>query len=71
MAMSMTNPQDNLNPNLIRRQMPENHDPDNCHICQFLKNPCKNCGKYHAVYEEAAHCMRQSWAAYNQYIAHA
>jgi hypothetical protein len=52
---------------MIRRQMPEDHDSSTCAICQFLAKPCANCGKIHATYEEAAHCMRKDATAYRQY----
>lgn len=51
----------------IRRQMPEDHDPKDCRICQFLAAPCKNCGKLHTSYEVASHCMRVDSASYYQY----
>lgn len=53
---------------MINRQMPEDHSPDGCTICQFLAKPCARCGALHATYEEAAHCMVKSSAAYSQYI---
>lgn len=54
---------------MIRRQMPEDHNPANCTICRFLAEPCKNCGNRHATYEEAASCMRLSNPAFSQYIS--
>jgi hypothetical protein len=53
---------------MIRRQMPEDHDPSTCNICKFLAKPCSNCNKLHATYEEAAHCMNKNSQAYWQYI---
>lgn len=49
------------------RQMPEDHNPDDCRICRYLAKPCPQCGKLHSSYELAANCMRTNLTAYHQY----